>query len=70
MRSRIASLTYAAALALALLAPAEAQAESFPSKAGNYVSDHIEYFVAGLVAAILLLLLVISVTQRRSKAKG
>ncbi len=52
---------------MALIVPAQAQADSFPSKAGNFVSDNIQYFVAGLVAAILLLLLVISITQRRSK---
>ena len=32
--------------------------------------DNIQYFVAGLVAAILLLLLVVSITQRRSKEKA
>ena len=47
-----------------------AQADSFPSEAGDFVSDNIQYFVAGLVAAILLLLLVVSVTQRRSKEKA
>ena len=36
----------------------------------DFISDHVEYFVAGLVVAILLLLLVISVVQRRSKEKG
>ncbi|HEU4944457.1 MAG TPA: hypothetical protein VFT10_04775, partial [Solirubrobacterales bacterium] len=45
-------------------------ADSFPSEAGDFVSDNIQYFVAGLVAAILLLLLVVSVTQRRSKEKA
>ena len=70
MRTRLLLLPCVAALAsLALVVPAQAQADSFPNKAGNYVSDHVEYFVAGLVAAILLLLLVVSITQRRSKEK-
>ena len=32
----------------------------------DFVSDNVEYIVAGLVVAILLLLLVISIVQRRS----
>ena len=44
MRNRLLLLPCVAALAsLALAVPAQAQAESFPSKAGNYVSDHTEY---------------------------
>ena len=39
------------------LAPAMAYADSFPEEASDYVSDHTGYFVAGLLAAILLLLL-------------
>ncbi len=68
MRSRSALVLPVLALAVALIGPAQANADSFPSKAGDFVSDNIQYFVAGLVAAILLLLLVVSVTQRRSKA--
>ena len=34
--------------------PAAAQAESFPSKAGNFVSDNVQYFVGGLGASLLL----------------
>ncbi|HWP32654.1 MAG TPA: hypothetical protein VNL97_02795, partial [Solirubrobacterales bacterium] len=70
MSARIASLWSAATVAvLALVLPAEAAAESFPSEAGDFVSDNIQYFLAGLVAAILLLLLVVRVTQRRGKEK-
>ena len=69
MRIRLLLLSCVAALAsLALAVPAQAQADSFPNKAGNYVSDHIEYFVAGLVVAILLLLIVVSITRRRAWA--
>jgi flagellar biosynthesis/type III secretory pathway M-ring protein FliF/YscJ len=68
MRSRSALVLPLLALAVALVAPAQANAESLPSSAGNFVSDNIQYFVAGLVAAILLLLLVVSITQRRAKA--
>src|SRR5436190_12224765 len=68
MRSRIALLWSVLTFA-ALALPAAAQAESFPSKAGNFVSDNIQYFVVGLVAAILLLLLIVRITQRRAKEK-
>ncbi|HEY6550953.1 MAG TPA: hypothetical protein VIY71_07120, partial [Solirubrobacterales bacterium] len=70
MRSRSALVLPLLALVVALVAPAQASADSFPSSAGNFVSDNIQYFVAGLVAAILLLLLVVSITQRRGKEKA
>ena len=71
MRTRLLLLPSVAALtSLALAVPAQAQAESFPNKAGNYVSNHTEYFVAALVVAILILLLVVSITQRRGKEKA
>ena len=58
MRIRLLSLPGLAVFSLlALLLPAQAEAQSFPNKAGNYVSDHVEYFVGALVVAILLLLL-------------
>src|SRR3954454_5312899 len=69
MRSRIA-LLWSVLTVIALALPAAAQAESFPSKAGNFVSDNVEYFVGGLVAAILLLLLIVSIKQRRAKEKA
>src|SRR4051794_33581537 len=53
----------------ALAAPALTGAESFPDKASGYVSDHTGYFVAALLLAILVLLLVVNVSQRRSKEK-
>ena len=71
MRTRSFFSSLAVGLAsLALVAPAAAQAESFPSKASSYVGDHTGYFVAALLAAILLLLLVVSITQRRAKEKA
>src|SRR5674476_973742 len=71
MRIRLLLSSSALGLAsLAVVAPAQAKAESFPDKASNYVSDHTAYFVGGLVVAILLLLLVVSITQRRSKEKA
>lgn len=71
MHTRLLSMSGVAALiSVALVLPAQAAAESFPNKAGNYVSNHTEYFVAALVVAILILLLVVSITQRRNKAKA
>ncbi|HEX8959542.1 MAG TPA: hypothetical protein VF770_06935, partial [Solirubrobacterales bacterium] len=70
MRTRLVALLPATVLLLALPASAQASSESFPNKAGNYVSDHIAYFVGGLAVAILLLLLVISITHRRGKEKA
>ncbi len=55
---------------LAAVAPATAAAESFPDKASGYVSDHTGYFVGALLVAILLLLLVVNVSQRRAKEKA
>src|SRR5690349_11374910 len=43
--------------------------ESFPEKAGNFVSDNIEFFVGGLAVAILLLLLAVMVLRRRSETQ-
>jgi len=63
------SASLAALVTLALVAPAQANAESFPNNVSNYVSDHTALFVGALVVAILLLLLIVSVTQRRSKEK-
>ena len=70
MRSRSALVLPVSALVVALIVPAQAQADSFPSEAGDFISDNIQYFVGGLVAAILLLLLIVSITQRRSKEKA
>ncbi|HVY96652.1 MAG TPA: hypothetical protein VHA54_06790, partial [Solirubrobacterales bacterium] len=70
MRSRLLlAPVLALVAALALVVPAQASAESFPTKVSNYVSDHTAYFVAALVVAILLLLLVVSVTRRREEEK-
>jgi Ca2+/H+ antiporter len=56
-------------LTIAMVAPAQASADSFPEKVSDYVSDNTGYFVAALLAAILLLLLIVRITQRRSKEK-
>ncbi len=54
---------------LAMIAPATAGAESFPDKASGYVSDHTAFFVGALLVAILVLLLVVNISQRRAKEK-
>jgi ABC-type phosphate transport system permease subunit len=56
-------------IAVVMAVPADADAESFPSKASNYVSDHTGYFVGALLVAILILLLIVRITQRRAKQK-
>src|SRR4051812_39015682 len=49
--------------------PAGGDEKSFPDKASDFVNDHIEFFVGGLLAAIIALLIVVTVTQRREKAR-
>ncbi|HWO48001.1 MAG TPA: hypothetical protein VNM41_08065, partial [Solirubrobacterales bacterium] len=56
-------------IAVLMVAPAQAGADSFPEKASDYVSDNTGYFVAALLVAILLLLLLVRISQRRSKEK-
>src|SRR4051794_41467060 len=70
MRTR-KSFTAAGAgiIAVLMVAPAQAGADSFPEKASDYVSDNTGYFVAALLAAILLLLLIVRISQRRAKEK-
>ena len=38
--------------------------------AGNFVSDNIKYIAGALILALLVLLLAVSISQRRSKEKG
>src|SRR4249919_3793227 len=70
MRSRLALATATSALALAMAVPAQAYADSAPSEVGSFVSDNVQYVVGALVAAILLLLLIVSINQRRGKEKA
>ena len=60
---------FAGIIAVLMVAPAQASADSLPEKVSDYVSDNTSYFVAALLVAILLLLLIVRITQRRSKDK-
>jgi hypothetical protein len=71
MRTRLLLMScFSALISLALVAPAQAEADSFPQKVSNYVSDNTANFVAALAVAIMVLLLVVCITRRRSEEKA
>ena len=64
-RKRLTAV-FAGIIAVLMVAPAQAGADSFPKEASDYVSDNTGIFVGALLAAILLLLLLVRISQRRS----